>query len=159
MVGVRLNAFTGKILWYTLGFFHFSRQPQRGICRDEGRLIQCLTEAAPQHPLQPPHCSRIVRHLLRESLVDEGRQPQIFRRQPLQPETEPDASPRCRSASALIAAPPAARPSARLMPPPSRSGILPRPCRCVQARPARPNAPGSSLRARPRPGRGWSSSG
>lgn len=24
-----LNAFTGKILWYTLGFFHFSRQPQQ----------------------------------------------------------------------------------------------------------------------------------
>ena len=79
MVGVRLNAFTGEILWYTLDFFPLSRQPQCGICRDEGRLIQCLVEAAPQHPLQPPHCSRIVRHLLRESLVDEGRQPQIFR--------------------------------------------------------------------------------
>ena len=41
-------------------------------------------------PLQPPHCGRIVRHLLRESLVDEGRQPQIFRRQLPQPEVEPD---------------------------------------------------------------------
>ena len=85
-----LNAFTGKILWYTLGFFHFSRQPQRGICRDEGRLIQCPAEFSPQQSLQPPHCSRIVRHLLRESLVDEGRQPQIFRRQLPQPEAEPD---------------------------------------------------------------------
>ena len=81
MVGIRLNAFTGKILWYTLDFFPLSRQPQCGICRDKGRLIQCLAEVAPQHPLQPPHCGRIVRHLLRESLVDEGRQPQIFRRQ------------------------------------------------------------------------------
>ena len=77
MVGVRLNAFTGKILWYTLDFFPLSRQPQCGICRDKGRL-------------QPPHCGRIVRHLLRESLVDEGRQPQIFRRQLPQPEAEPD---------------------------------------------------------------------
>ena len=90
MVGVRLNAITGEILWYTLGFFHFSRQPQCGICRDEGRLIQCPAEFSSQQSLQPPHCSRIVRHLLRESLVDEGRQPQIFRRQPLQPEAEPD---------------------------------------------------------------------
>ena len=86
----RLNAFTGEILWYTLDFFPLSRQPQCGICRDEGRLIQCLVEAAPQHPLQPPHCSRIVRHLLRESLVDEGRQPQIFRWELPQPEAEPD---------------------------------------------------------------------
>ena len=31
MVGVRLNAFTGKILWYTLDFFPLSRQPQCGI--------------------------------------------------------------------------------------------------------------------------------
>ena len=90
MVGVRLNAFTGKILWYTLDFFPLSRQPQCGIYRDKGRLIQCLAEVAPQHPLQPPHCGRIVRHLLRESLVDAGGQPQIFRRQPLQPEAEPD---------------------------------------------------------------------
>ena len=90
MVGIRLNAFTGKILWYTLDFFPLSRQPQCGICRDKGRLIQCLAEVAPQHPLQPPHCGRIVRHLLRESLVDEGRQPQIFRRQLPQPEAEAD---------------------------------------------------------------------
>ena len=85
-----LNAFTGKILWYTLGFFHFSRQPQRGVCRHAGRLIQCPAEFSSQQSLQPPHCSRIVRHLLRESLVDEGRQPQIFRRQLPQPEAEPD---------------------------------------------------------------------
>ncbi len=85
-----LNAFTGKILWYTLGFFHFSRQPQRGVCRHAGRLIQCPAEFSSQQSLQPPHYSRIVRHLLRESLVDEGRQPQIFRRQLPQPEAEPD---------------------------------------------------------------------
>lgn len=85
-----LNAFTGKFLWYTLGFFHFSRQPQRGVCRHAGRLIQCPAEFSSQQSLQPPHYSRIVRHLLRESLVDEGRQPQIFRRQLPQPEAEPD---------------------------------------------------------------------
>ena len=85
-----LNAFTGKILWYTLDFFPLSRQPQCGICRDEGRLIQCPAEFSSQQSLQPPHYSRIVRHLLRESLVDEGRQPQIFRRQLPQPEAEPD---------------------------------------------------------------------
>ena len=47
MVGVRLNAITGEILWYTLDFFPLSRQPQRGVCRHAGRLIQCPAEAAP----------------------------------------------------------------------------------------------------------------